>query len=311
MHLALPDQRLIQPLPSWNKGIEVFVQREDLQDPWLGGNKSYKLYHNLESFRRSGKSVILTFGGAWSNYLIATAEAGRRTGIRTVGLVRGDAFTRNPRLDHLQAVGMQLVFIDRLRYRRKEEFEVQQELLREAAAQTGAGADAFFVIPEGGANTDGFLGSRSIVQAGTVDQYSHFVIACGTGTTLAGIADVLSAGQLAIGIAVVRDFANIRKRVRSFGVPDEKFLVREDFTFGGYARSTEELSSFCHDFRTETGLPIEPVYTGKLFYAVRQLILERFFPAGSRILVIHTGGIFPCDHPLESETDRRIAVSNS
>lgn len=310
MPLALPEQRIIQTVSLPNKEIGLFVQRDDLSDPWLGGNKVYKLRENLMAFRRSGKKALLTFGGAWSNHLVATAELCSRAGIPVVGIVRGEE-NRNPRLDFLRSAGMRLVFSEREQYRRKEDEASQTFYCQAAARELDCSPSDFQVVPEGGSNEAGFQGSKRILDPAISSTFTHVVVACGTGTTLAGLTASLLPHQQAIGIAVVHDLKNIRERLRTFGVKDERYILLDDFVFGGYAKKNAELLEFCTQFGVDTGIPIEPVYTGKAFFAVIRMINENYFPKGSKVLIIHTGGLYPCDAAFEICTSSKLAVSNS
>lgn len=309
MPLALPDTRFMEALPQTNKEATLFVQRDDLIDPWLGGNKAYKLLGNLHAFNRSAKKAILTFGGAWSNHLVATAAMCRWEGIPAAAIVRGDSFVTNPRLEFLRSCGMQLIFSERSTYRLKEDAAVRNDYIHQAAAALSVDPAELFCIPEGGASHDGFLACQRVLDASS-QRFTHVLLACGTGTTLAGVAAGLAAGQQAIGIAVVNDLENIRKRIREFGAPEDRLLLNGEFTFGGYAKTSPELMDFCQRFTSDTGIPIEPVYTGKAFFAAYRLMETGFFPKGSAVLILHSGGIYPCDNAESGKTGLGRAVSN-
>jgi len=252
------------------------VLRADLVDPELSGNKYFKLLPNLLGAREQGHHTLLSFGGPWSNHLHALAAAGRRFGFRTIGMVRGEqggALTAC--LQDAANNGMRLQFTSRDDYRRKGDTDWQLQL------QTQFGPH--FLIPEGGSNLAGVLGCRALLPV--VHDFSHLMVACGTGTTLS-----------VIGIQVLKGEGYLQQEVAGLlsrhGLQAScRWQVLDDWHGGGYARVTPELLDFMYRFEADTGIPLEPVYSAKLMQALVGLVACDFFPAGARVLVVHGGGL--------------------
>ncbi len=246
-------------------GVRLLLKRDDLIHPELIGNKWRKLAPNLAA--ASGRTVV-TFGGAYSNHLRATAAAGRLLGLPTVGIVRGHELADrplNPSLARCVADGMRLHFVDRSTYSRKDEKEVLAALLHAADAE-----DAY-VVPEGGSNALAVRGCRALGEElrGRADVVA---IACGTGGTLAGLSAGLGAGQRALGIPVLKGgflSDDIRAlQAEAFGGPCGEWRLEERFHFGGYARTTPELDAFAEDFEQRHAVPVERLYVAKLLYGL-------------------------------------------
>ncbi|MEU6539571.1 pyridoxal-phosphate dependent enzyme [Streptomyces sp. NPDC047000] len=271
-------------------GVRLLLKRDDLIHPELIGNKWRKLVPNLAP--AAGRTV-LTFGGAYSNHLRATAAAGRLLGFPTVGVVRGQELTDRPlnvSLTRCAADGMRLHFVDRATYRRKAEPEVLAEILRAADVR-----DAY-VIPEGGSNSLAVHGSRALGEElrGRADVAA---VACGTGGTLAGLAAGLGAGQRALGVAVLGGgFLTDAVRglqERAFGARRGDWRVDDRFHCGGFARVTPELDSFAQEFEKRHGVPVERHYVAKLLYGLVVLTAEGAFPPGTVLAAVVTGRPFP------------------
>ncbi|WP_406330412.1 1-aminocyclopropane-1-carboxylate deaminase/D-cysteine desulfhydrase [[Kitasatospora] papulosa] len=265
-------------------GVTLLLKRDDLIHPDLPGNKWRKLAPNL---RAAAGRTVLTFGGAWSNHLRATAAAGRLLGFPTVGVVRGDELAHrplNPSLAQCAADGMRLHFVDRATYRAKTAPEALEGLL----SLFGDCA----VVPEGGSNAPAAQGCTELGRelrgrTGTV------AVACGTGGTLAGLAAGLGDDQRALGIPVLRGGflgAAVRDLQReAFGGPAGRWSLDERFHFGGYARTTPELHAFAEDFEDRHGLPVERLYVAKLLYGLTVLAGEGAFAPGSTVTAVVTG----------------------
>ncbi|MFF3988636.1 1-aminocyclopropane-1-carboxylate deaminase/D-cysteine desulfhydrase [Streptomyces sp. NPDC001797] len=252
-------------------GVRLLLKRDDLIHPELIGNKWRKLVPNIEA--AAGRPV-LTFGGAYSNHLRATAAAGRLLGFPTVGVVRGEELAArplNPSLERCAADGMRLHFVDRPTYRRKAEPEVLAGLLRAAAAE-----DAY-VVPEGGSNAAAVRGCRAL-GAELRGRADVVAIACGTGGTLAGLAAGLGPAQRALGVPVLRGgflAGEIRRlQAEAFGGRRGQWSLDERFHFGGYGRTTPELDSFADDFGERHGVRVEQLYVAKLLYGLVELARE-------------------------------------
>jgi 1-aminocyclopropane-1-carboxylate deaminase len=274
-------------------GVKLYVLRLDMMHPQINGNKWFKLKYNLVEAKEKNFSTILTFGGAYSNHIYATAAAGNIFGFRTIGVIRGEENTPlNPTLQFAVEQGMELVYIDRQTYKQRHTEKIQSQL-KERFGDV-------FMIPEGGCNLNGMRGCTEILQ--TVQGFDNICLACGTGTTLAGMTLSLSQEQKVIGFPVLKggDFlhedinnsltnylaANLPAPVNS---PAPWQLV-SDYHFGGYAKVTNKLKLFCQDFQQQHDIPLDYVYTGKMFYGVMDLITKGFFKSES-LLLVHTGGL--------------------
>ena len=271
-------------------GVRLLLKRDDLIHPELVGNKWRKLVPNLTA--AAGRTV-LTFGGAYSNHLRATAAAGRLLGFPTVGVVRGQELADrpfNPSLARCAADGMRLHFVDRATYRRKAEPQVLTDILRAADA-----GDAY-VVPEGGSNVLAVRGSRALggELRGRADVAA---VACGTGGTLAGLAAGLGAGQRAVGISVLRGgflTGAVRElQERAFGARHGDWRVDDRFHCGGFARVTPELEDFAQEFEKRHGLPVERLYVAKLLRGLVAMAEEGAFPRGTTLAAVVTGRPFP------------------
>ncbi|MXM68373.1 pyridoxal-phosphate dependent enzyme [Streptomyces sp. HUCO-GS316] len=296
-----PDLALLRPrLPSpvqevpdprfTRHGVRLLLKRDDLVHPDLIGNKWRKLAPNLVA--AAGRRIV-TFGGAYSNHLRATAAAGRLLGLPTVGVVRGQELTGlplNPSLARCAADGMRLHFVDRSTYRRKSEPETLAAMLR------AAGAEDAYVVPEGGSNAPAVHGCQLLGEElrGRADVVA---VACGTGGTLAGLAAGLAPGQRALGIPVVKGgfltAAIEALQDEAFGGRRGSWRLDDRFHCGGYARTTPELEAFAADFEDRHGLPVERLYVAKLLSALVALAEEGSFPRGTALAAVVTGRPFP------------------
>ncbi|MGQ4382789.1 1-aminocyclopropane-1-carboxylate deaminase/D-cysteine desulfhydrase [Streptomyces sp. SAS_270] len=296
-----PDPAVLRPrLPSpvqdavderfARHGVRLLLKRDDLIHPDLIGNKWRKLAPNL---RAAAGRTVLTFGGAYSNHLRATAAAGRLLGLPTVGVVRGQELAGrplNPSLSRCAADGMRLHFVDRSTYRRKSDPEALAGILRDAAAE-----DAY-VVPEGGSNSLAVRGCRELGEElrGCADIVA---VACGTGGTFAGLAAGLARDQRALGIPVLKGgflTADIQAlQEDAFGGRRGDWWLDDRFHCGGYARTTPELTAFAEDFEDRHGLPVERLYVAKLLYGLVALAAEGAFPRGTTVAAVITGSPFP------------------
>ncbi|MFE4831580.1 1-aminocyclopropane-1-carboxylate deaminase/D-cysteine desulfhydrase [Streptomyces sp. NPDC056672] len=284
-------------------GVRLLLKRDDLIHPELVGNKWRKLMPNLRTAAEDGRRTLVTFGGAYSNHLRATAAAGRLLGFDTVGVVRGEELAGrplNPSLARCAADGMRLCFMDRAAYRRKAEPSVVSALL----AREGLDPGAVHVVPEGGSNELAVRGCVELGQelrgaAGTV------AVACGTGGTLAGLAAGLGAGQRALGFPVLRGGflgREIRDLQRAaFGGPAGEWGLDDRFHFGGFARVPPELDAFAEDFEDRHGLAVERLYVAKMLYGLTALAEEGLFAPGTTVAAVITGGPEPHE-PQEPHT---------
>ncbi|MES2276799.1 MAG: pyridoxal-phosphate dependent enzyme [Bacteroidota bacterium] len=272
------------------KGLKVFIKRDDLIHPVISGNKWRKLKYLLIKAQAEGKNHLITFGGAYSNHLLATAAASARFGFKTTGIVRGEEVD-NDTLFMCRLHGMKLIFVDRESYRHKAAL-FQKNF--------GDDSDAFF-IDEGGASLEAAKGCSELI--GELPQtYDHLFCACGTGTTAAGIINGLHQHQLPTQFHAVPVFKNgdfMRDEISKYLTPHsalsevvDSYQIHTAYHFGGYGKTTAQLIDFVKEFVATTGILIEPVYTGKMLYAIFDLARKNYFAPGSQILAIHSGGIW-------------------
>lgn len=275
------NQKIIVPN---NFGIEVYVKREDVLHAEISGNKFRKLKYNLEEAKRLGYAKLLTFGGAYSNHIAAVAAVGRDFGFGTIGVIRGEEllekYLENPTLKKAEKDGMQFNFVTRTQYREKN----NETFLADLKEKYGD----FYLIPEGGTNDLAVKGCEEILT--TEDNMFDFICcAVGTGGTISGIINSLQPQQKAIGFPALKgDF--LSKEIKKYTKNDQWNLVT-DYHFGGYAKTTDELTNFIQNFEKNTSITLEPIYTGKLFFGVIDLISKGYFKSDSKILIIHTGGL--------------------
>ncbi len=268
-------------LPGFTaKNIEVSVLRLDKIHPFISGNKWFKLRYYLEDAKKLNKKKILTFGGAWSNHILATAAACQLYGFEATGIIRGEeAAELSPLLKQAKDSGMKLVFISRGDYSQKK---IPGEINN----------DNYYFISEGGFGTKGAAGAATILDHCTKEKYTDICCAAGTGTMLAGLVQASGEKNRIVAISVLKNNFEINQNVRSL-LPVNKinFDIVHDYHFGGYAKYKPALIQFMNEFFRLTSIPSDFVYTGKLFYAVHDLVATDYFPAGSRCLLIHSGGL--------------------
>jgi 1-aminocyclopropane-1-carboxylate deaminase len=260
------------------KEIEVSVLRLDKIHATISGNKWFKLRYYIQEAIEQQKKCIVTFGGAYSNHIIATAAACKLNGLDAVGIIRGEeATTLSHTLQEAKELGMQLHFISREDYSEKK---LPAPLNR----------DRYYLINEGGYGETGAKGAATITEYLGQEDYTHICCAVGTGTMMAGL--INAASQNVTGLSVMKNNFELEGSIRSLLHDKNKpFSILHDYHFGGYAKHKPELINFMNDFYDQTGIPSDFVYTGKLFYAVADLIQKDFFQKGNRILVIHSGGL--------------------
>ncbi|HEV8283741.1 MAG TPA: pyridoxal-phosphate dependent enzyme [Chitinophagaceae bacterium] len=265
------------------KNIRLVVLRLDKIHPVISGNKWFKLKYYLEEAKTTGKNHIITFGGAFSNHIIATAAAGNLHHLKTTGIIRGE---RPEALSHtlMQAeeYGMQLFFLSREDYRSKK---LPADLKED---------NKTYLIPEGGYGINGVRGAAEILNYCKKENYSHIACAVGTSTMMAGLIKATLPQQKIIGIPVLKNIMILEHELSDLLSADEKkkkFQLIDNDHFGGYAKYTQELIDFMNEFFKTTSIPSDFVYTGKLFYGILDMIKNSLFPYGSNILLIHSGGL--------------------
>jgi len=275
------NQVLSIPLPH---NITLTVKREDLLHPHISGNKFRKLKYNILQAKANGNSALLTFGGAFSNHIAATAAAGKKYGFTTIGVIRGeelaDKIDQNPTLTFARDCGMRLKFISREAYRDKTESHFIEELKAEFGD--------FYLLPEGGTNNLAVKGCEEILDKNDAP-FTHVCCAVGTGGTIAGIINSALPHQKVIGFPALKG-AGLSDDICKFA-PQGSWELVTDYHFGGYGKVNEQLVAFINDFFDETGILLDPVYTGKMFFGVIDLINKGWFPVNAKVLLIHTGGL--------------------
>lgn len=253
--------------------LEWYVLRLDLIHPVISGNKWFKLKYHLQEFHKHDYKKIITFGGPWSNHIIATAAACRQQHIPCTGMIRGEKpdFLSETLLQAVE-LGMHLEFISREAYSKKTDPEFLRKI-------TGGQKD-IYILPEGGSGEPGEKGSGEIITETDINGYSHIFCSVGTATMFNGIKARIKTGiPRLIGVPALKGF------------PENDPHLLTGYHFGGYAKYTDELIQFMNDFYLQTGIPTDVVYTGKLHFAIRDLISKYFFQPGDRILSIHSGGL--------------------
>jgi 1-aminocyclopropane-1-carboxylate deaminase len=266
-----------------DKGIELYIKRDDLIHPIISGNKWRKLKYVLKHAQAQGKTHLVTFGGAYSNHLLATAAAAAQFGFKATGFVRGEE-VQNDTLFLCRLHGMQLIFTNRESYRDKS------ALFRNFHGN----AEQVFFIDEGGASAEGAKGCSELIDELT-NTYGHIFCACGTGTTAAGIINGLTKHKLPTqfnAVPVLKNGDFMREEIGKFLTSPNNYSLHTDYHFGGYGKTTPDLIQFIKQFVADTGILIEPVYTGKMLYAIYDLAARDHFAHGSKILAIHSGGIW-------------------
>ncbi|MEJ6979333.1 pyridoxal-phosphate dependent enzyme [Pedobacter sp. P351] len=276
-----PEEEFHHPL-FLEKKIRVYLKRDDLIHPFISGNKWRKLKYILRKAESEGKKHLVTFGGVWSNHLLATACAAAKFGLKSTGIVRGEDINTET-LTFCRLFGMNLLFADRESYRDKQTL-FDKHFKDDQTA---------FLIDEGGCSNEGAQGCAELIDE-LKQEYQHIFCSCGTGTTAAGIINGLKAinsNTVFHGISVLKgDF--LKKEIGKLLLQPVEFSLHSDYHFGGYAKTQPELIQFIKDFASGTGVLLDPVYTGKMMFAIFDLAKKNYFLHGDKILAIHTGGLF-------------------
>ncbi len=270
------------PLPDTN--CNLFIKREDLIHPFVSGNKFRKLKYNLLQAKEEKHHSLLTFGGAYSNHIAAVAAAGKEYGFKTIGVIRGEELNIedeiNPTLKFAKDCGMQLDFISREAYRKKTE----PIFLDELKLKWGD----FYLIPEGGTNDLAIKGCEEILS----EEDSCFDFICcpaGTGGTISGLINSAKSHQKILGFPALKGYF-LKEEICKF-VTNQNWELLSEYHFGGYAKTTPGLIDFMNTFFKQTGILLDPIYTGKMVFGVIDLIKKNYFPKDANVLMIHTGGL--------------------
>jgi 1-aminocyclopropane-1-carboxylate deaminase len=266
------------------KKVSLTIKREDLIHPFISGNKFRKLKYNLLEAQKQGFDTILTYGGAFSNHIAATAYAGKIGEFKTVGIIRGeelhDKWHENPTLKLAHEHGMQFHFVARDIYREKE----NPSEIKKLEAFFGP----FYRLPEGGSNVLAVKGCEEIL----TEDDAYFDVICsavGTGSTISGIINASHDKQRVLGFPALKG-GFLKEDIRKF-VHKENWRLQTEYHFGGYAKVTSELIDFTNEFKRKTQIPLDPIYTGKLLFGVLAMVKKDEFQPNTKILAIHTGGL--------------------
>lgn len=278
---------VIQPLPTeWygSKVAAVDMLRLDLLHPIISGNKWYKLRLNVMYAKDNGYQTIVTFGGGYSNHLAATAFTAKIAGLNSVGIVRGKYDTLTPTLEECIRDGMKLIFVTKEDYNRKGEPEWEQELVRDF--------DNLFIVPEGGANEWGRKGA-GLISFFIKPNYTHVLLAVGTGTTMAGIRNKTNVDQAILGFAPMKGGAYLKDHIEPhlYLAHNVNWEIFDQWHFGGFGKWNDDLINFINDFYLSNQIPLDIVYTSKMMFGVRELINSGYFKPTDRLLCIHSGGL--------------------
>jgi 1-aminocyclopropane-1-carboxylate deaminase len=273
-HLQLPSpiQEIFED--EWKeKNIQVFVKRDDLIHPIISGNKWRKLKEYIRIAKENPKLPILSYGGAYSNHLYALAYVGHQLNIRTIGIIRGDELNvqSNPYLTQMNDWGMEIRFVDRITYKEKKHHYGSQVI----------------EIPEGGFGDLGIDGMKELVSEINDFNPSHIITASGTGTTALGIKRFTN--TTVMGILTLNNLSELRDHEKESSIHGT--IWKDGYIIGKYAKNSSELNEFCNTFEQDHQIKIEPIYTGRMFFGLYDLIESNYFPNGATILALHTGGV--------------------
>ena len=278
-----PINKVNHSLLSEHK-INLSVKREDLIHPHVSGNKWRKLKYNLKTAQENGFKKIITFGGAFSNHIYATAAACKAFNLSSIGIIRGEDDAQNPTLQFAKSCGMELKFIDRASYREKEKSEVVQEFLSHQ--------NPYFLIPEGGSNEHAQLGLKELAEEINNTDFDVIMVSAGTGGTATGILKWLdSSKELWVFSSLKSDYlhSEILKNLEASKARQLKFI--SNYHYGGYGKTPESLISFINVFAAEASIPLDPIYNGKLVSGFCDLVSNDHVDITKSYLWVHTGGL--------------------
>ena len=273
-----------QNIKVQNTTISLCIKREDLIHEFVSGNKFRKLKYNIIQAKKENQNTILTFGGAFSNHIAAVAYAGKIHNIKTIGIIRGEELeikiNSNPTLSFAQQNGMQLKFISRTSYKLKTNLDFLNQLESEFGN--------FYLLPEGGTNNLAVKGCEEILTKHD-SEFDYICCCVGTGGTIAGIINSALPHQKIIGFSAMKgDFLN--DEICKFAT-NKNWKLIDWYDFGGYGKVNTNLITFINQFYLDYGIPLDPVYTGKMAFGIMDLIQKNYFPEHSKILMIHSGGL--------------------
>lgn len=290
MNKTTPLQRLEHPLFNAHR-VQVWIKRDDLNHPLIQGNKWHKLRLNIQQAKREQKTSLLSFGGAFSNHILALAAAANDQGLNSIGYIRGDELADNHQawsstLKHAQGLGMQLKFIDRQTYRMRD----HQAWLSNLQAQY---PDAY-ILPEGGSNRLALNGIAELAQHLMQQQadFDYLLCAVGSGGTLAGLAKHLPNDKQILGIACLKQADYLITKIQDWLVESkENWQLLTQFHGGGFGKTNSDIVFKSNEFEQEFKVLLDPVYTAKMIYAFYQLLEQNYFAPDSKIILYHSGGL--------------------
>lgn len=272
-----------QAIPSFSLAHKVDCLRLDVMHPVVSGNKFFKLRFYIESALNKEATTLASFGGPYSNHIVALAFAAKEAGLQSIGYIRtneNEPLTTS--LAEAKSYGMALVFLGRTEFQSKKE-----ALLKEAAANP-----TYYFIDEGGYGTIGAKGAATILTTHETAQYDYILAAVGTGTMLAGCINAALPHQKVIGIPVLKNEGSINTEIDALLIDTNKpYTLLHQFHQGGYAKTNPSMIAYMNTLWDKEKIPTDIVYTSKLFFAVDQLIQENYFEQGASILILHSGGL--------------------
>ncbi len=277
------NQKVLLPILQKHE-VHLSIKREDQLHPIISGNKLRKLKYTILNAQQSGHSKLLTFGGAFSNHIAATAYAGMKAGLQTIGVIRGEELEKkwreNPTLRLAAEHGMQFYFVDRTAYANK----THPEFLKSLEQKFGS----HFLVPEGGTNEAAIKGCQEIL---TLEDQSFDIIttSVGTGGTMAGLIESAQEHQHILGFSALKGNF-LKDNIRNFATK-ENWEIATKYHFGGYAKVNKALILFLNSFKAQTGILLDPIYTGKMVYGILDMVEKKAFKSNTNILAIHTGGL--------------------
>jgi 1-aminocyclopropane-1-carboxylate deaminase len=277
-----PIQELHDPVFQ-TAGVRILIKREDMNHPYVSGNKWWKLKYNLEEAKKLGKNTLLTFGGAYSNHIYATAAAAHELGWKSIGIIRGEeTLPLNHTLAFAKSKGMVLHYVSRESYRKKHEPEFIKKLHDQFRD--------FYLIPEGGTNELAVKGVAEFAKS-LEDDFDYLCCSVGTGGTLAGVIEGLPESKKIIGFSSLKGGEFLDGEIKKCTDKNDNWKLIHDYHFGGYGKTTLELMTFIKSFQTRTTIQLDSVYMGKLLYGIYDRVTKNYFGSGSKILVLHSGGL--------------------
>ncbi len=263
------------------KEVAILIKRIDLNHNYISGNKLYKLKNNITEAKKKGYKKILTFGGAYSNHIVATAYLGKKEGFNTIGIIRGEKnLPLNASLQNAYDNEMNLKYINRRDYRLKD----TDSFINKLKCEFGN----FYLIPEGGTNFLGVKGASEILS--NDNNYNYVCCPVGTGGTIAGIINSSNINQIILGFSALKNTIDVKRNIKLY-TKKQNWKLFSRYSCGGYAKISKKLIKFINEFNINYGVPLDVIYTGKMMMGLFDMVERDFFKPKSKILVVHTGGL--------------------